>query len=202
MDTNIITETARKTLAGTISFPEVAGQLLAAGVKYYDVDYAGLRKTFYSADGDAVVAIDMKVCRRSPPISTLRRFAQIFWTANETISHIATSPAGRGKPVRRVTSPSCVESESLTLAARATSIRNGFLGWAQSIAKIKYSPFRLLERVRSAEGSGGGMMSRRSCLLAAGLGAIAMPPTRRQKPAALFPMRLRKFCRPYNRPGS
>jgi len=55
MNTKIITETARATLDGTISFPEVVGQLLAAGVEYYHVDYVGLRKRFYSADGDAVV---------------------------------------------------------------------------------------------------------------------------------------------------
>lgn len=55
MNTNIIIETSRKTLAGTISFPEVVGQLLTAGVEYYHVDYVGLKKTFYSADGDMVV---------------------------------------------------------------------------------------------------------------------------------------------------
>lgn len=55
MNSKIITETARQTLAGAISFPEVVGQLLAAGVEYYHVDYIGLRKTFYSADGDVVV---------------------------------------------------------------------------------------------------------------------------------------------------
>src|SRR5580698_9783800 len=55
MNTTIITETARKTLAGTISFPEVVAQLITAGVEYYHVDYAGLKKTFYSADGDIVV---------------------------------------------------------------------------------------------------------------------------------------------------
>ena len=55
MNAKIITETARKTLDGTMSFPEVVSQLLAAGVEYYHVDYAGLRKTFYSAHGDAVV---------------------------------------------------------------------------------------------------------------------------------------------------
>jgi uncharacterized protein YbcV (DUF1398 family) len=55
MNTNIINETARKTLAGKISFPEVVGQLLSAGVEYYHVDYAGLKKTFYSAEGDRVV---------------------------------------------------------------------------------------------------------------------------------------------------
>jgi uncharacterized protein YbcV (DUF1398 family) len=55
MNTKIITEAARKTLNGTMSFPEVVGQLLAAGVEYYHVNYVGMRKTFYSADGDAVV---------------------------------------------------------------------------------------------------------------------------------------------------
>ena len=55
MNTKIITETARKTLQGKISFPEVVGQLLAAGVEYYQVDYVGLRKIFYSAEGDVVV---------------------------------------------------------------------------------------------------------------------------------------------------
>lgn len=55
MNAAIITETSRKALFGTISFPEVVGQLLAAGVEYYHVDYVGMRKTFYSAGGDAVV---------------------------------------------------------------------------------------------------------------------------------------------------
>lgn len=38
-----------------MSFPEVVGQLLTAGVEYYHVDYVGMRKTFYSADGDVFV---------------------------------------------------------------------------------------------------------------------------------------------------
>jgi len=56
MNTHIITETARKTLEGTISFPEVVRQLISAGVEYYHVDYVGLKKTFYGADGDIAVA--------------------------------------------------------------------------------------------------------------------------------------------------
>jgi uncharacterized protein YbcV (DUF1398 family) len=55
MNTEIITKTARATLDGTMSFPQVVGQLLAASVEYYHVDYVGMRKTFYSADGDTVV---------------------------------------------------------------------------------------------------------------------------------------------------
>ena len=55
MNTELITKTSRATLAGTISFPEVVGQLIGAGVEYYHVDYVTMRKTFYSADGDTVV---------------------------------------------------------------------------------------------------------------------------------------------------
>ena len=55
MNTEIITKAARDTLAGTISFPEVVSQLLSAGVEYYHVDYVGMRKTFYSSDGNAVI---------------------------------------------------------------------------------------------------------------------------------------------------
>ena len=54
MNTKIITEVARKNLEGTMSFPEVVGQLLTAGVEYYHVDYVGMKKTFYSAEGDVV----------------------------------------------------------------------------------------------------------------------------------------------------
>ena len=54
MNAKIITEVARKTLDGTMSFPEVVGQLLTAGVEYYHVDYVGMKKTFYSAEGDVV----------------------------------------------------------------------------------------------------------------------------------------------------
>ena len=48
----MILEAARGTLDGTLSFPEVVGKLLAAGVEYYHVDYVGLRKRFYSAEGE------------------------------------------------------------------------------------------------------------------------------------------------------
>jgi len=39
MDTKLILEAARGTLDGTLSFPEVVGKLLAAGVEYFHVDY-------------------------------------------------------------------------------------------------------------------------------------------------------------------
>ena len=44
MDSKLILDAARGTLDGTLSFPEVVGQLLAAGVEYYHVDYVGLLK--------------------------------------------------------------------------------------------------------------------------------------------------------------
>src|ERR1039457_6225942 len=52
MDSKLILAAARGTLDGSLSFPEVVGKLLAAGVEYYHVDYVGLRKRFYSADGE------------------------------------------------------------------------------------------------------------------------------------------------------
>jgi uncharacterized protein YbcV (DUF1398 family) len=61
MDTKIILETSRRTLAGTISFPEVVTTLLSTGVEYYHVDYVQLRKTFYSGTGEvAVASIDIE----------------------------------------------------------------------------------------------------------------------------------------------
>jgi uncharacterized protein YbcV (DUF1398 family) len=55
MNTEIINETARKTLAGEISFPDVVSQLLSAGVEYYHVDYVAMRKTFYGAGAGVIV---------------------------------------------------------------------------------------------------------------------------------------------------
>ena len=54
MNTEIIAETSRATLAGAISFPEVVKNLLGTGVEYYHVDYVALEKTFYSGTGDHV----------------------------------------------------------------------------------------------------------------------------------------------------
>ncbi len=55
MDITAIQQVAFRTLAGTIAFPEVVEKLLLVGVEYYHVDYVRLRKTFYAADGTAVV---------------------------------------------------------------------------------------------------------------------------------------------------
>ena len=55
MNTEVIVEVARATLAGTMSLPEVVGNLIGAGVEYYHVDYVVIRMTFYGAGGDVVV---------------------------------------------------------------------------------------------------------------------------------------------------
>jgi len=54
MDSQVVAETARATLAGTMPFPEVVRRLIETGVEYYHVDYVALRKTFYSANGDTI----------------------------------------------------------------------------------------------------------------------------------------------------
>lgn len=54
MNSELIADTARQTLAGTLAFPEVVARLVAAGVESYQVDYITLRKTFYGHDGTAV----------------------------------------------------------------------------------------------------------------------------------------------------
>lgn len=55
MNTEMILMAANGTLTGAMSFPEVVGKLLDAGVEYYHVDYVGMRKTFYGADGGMVL---------------------------------------------------------------------------------------------------------------------------------------------------
>lgn len=55
MNTEIILKAARGTLTGTMSFPDVVAQLIAAGVEYYHVDFIGMRKTFYDAEGGMVL---------------------------------------------------------------------------------------------------------------------------------------------------
>lgn len=51
MDKVQIQQVADATLASKMSFPEVVGALLKAGVDYYHVDYVKQSKTFYGKDG-------------------------------------------------------------------------------------------------------------------------------------------------------
>ena len=54
MDTQVVFDASRATLAGTAPFPEIVRRLVETGVEYYHVDYVALRTTFYSATGDSV----------------------------------------------------------------------------------------------------------------------------------------------------
>lgn len=56
MNTEIIHDIARRTHAGTISFPDVVRSLLAAGVEFYHVDYIARRQVCYAAAGDTIAA--------------------------------------------------------------------------------------------------------------------------------------------------
>ena len=57
MDATAIHHAAAATLAGTMPFPEVVAKLIAAGVEYYHVDYAGRCKHFYDAAGVRVSTV-------------------------------------------------------------------------------------------------------------------------------------------------
>jgi uncharacterized protein YbcV (DUF1398 family) len=63
MDTQLIHATAQRTVAGTISFPEVVRQLLTAGVEFYRVDYLARETSYYATDGLAKVTVPLEVER-------------------------------------------------------------------------------------------------------------------------------------------
>jgi uncharacterized protein YbcV (DUF1398 family) len=68
MDTQKIVAAAEATLAGTLPFPEIVATLIAAGVEYYQVDYAGRSKQFYDGIGGRVVT--SIPYEKLPPIAT------------------------------------------------------------------------------------------------------------------------------------
>lgn len=47
---------AEVTLSGSMPFPEIVGNLIKEGVEYYHVDYVSMSFSFYSANGEVVVA--------------------------------------------------------------------------------------------------------------------------------------------------
>ncbi|MBL9168722.1 MAG: DUF1398 family protein [Verrucomicrobiales bacterium] len=55
MNVELVEQASIATLQGLKPFPEIVGMLVEAGVEYYQVDYVGRRKTFYSASGETVV---------------------------------------------------------------------------------------------------------------------------------------------------
>ena len=68
--------------AGSRSFPEIVGELIAAGFEAYSVDYRRNTQTYYLPDGDSVV-LDMSQSAGSvadvfdaPAVGSLVRWAQ------------------------------------------------------------------------------------------------------------------------------
>jgi uncharacterized protein YbcV (DUF1398 family) len=89
MDTNVVFEASRATVAGTMPFSEIVRCLLGTGVEYYHVDYVALRTTFYSATGDfvstpipfeqlPVVALDFDEGRLKTAILDSQRHGQAY----------------------------------------------------------------------------------------------------------------------------
>jgi uncharacterized protein YbcV (DUF1398 family) len=56
VNADVIRKMAEVTLLGSMSFPEIVGNLIGEGVEYYHVDYVSLSFSFYSANGGVVVA--------------------------------------------------------------------------------------------------------------------------------------------------
>lgn len=56
MDTALIEQTAQAAAAGFIPFPTVVGNLVAAGVEYYHIDYVRHLQTCYSGSEEVHVA--------------------------------------------------------------------------------------------------------------------------------------------------
>jgi hypothetical protein len=77
-------------------FPEVVRRLIETGVEYYHVDYVARRKTFYSAEGDAVVtSISYEDLPSVAPDFDGERVRAASWTASAIGSTIAILPAVR-----------------------------------------------------------------------------------------------------------
>lgn len=56
MQSDEVLRLARATLQGAMPFPQIVAELMANGVEYYHVDYAGGSFSFYSAAGSMVQA--------------------------------------------------------------------------------------------------------------------------------------------------
>lgn len=55
MNTDVMKKTTTRSLAGTMTFPEVVADLLAEGVESYHADLVRLEKTFYMPNGETFV---------------------------------------------------------------------------------------------------------------------------------------------------
>ncbi|MGA7291788.1 MAG: DUF1398 family protein [Terriglobales bacterium] len=87
MNTEIISDTLKKSLAGTFAFPDVVRTLIGEGVESYRADLVRREETFYMPDGATFVE---KMDFASTPI------AENF-SAPDLIAAIRDSQAGRCK---------------------------------------------------------------------------------------------------------
>jgi hypothetical protein len=144
MNAELIAEATRETLAGTAAFPEVVAKLVSAGLEYYHVDYVGMRKTFYSPGGVAVVT--SITYEGMPPVAPEFDAADLRSTivdSRDTGKTTATSAAERWRREYKATSLSSAASGSPIGGGVATSTPNGFQGparigrdWISSNAEI------------------------------------------------------------------
>lgn len=56
VNSELVLQAVRATLAGSLPFPEIVRNLIGAGVEYYHVDYILLQFTFYGVNASSVVA--------------------------------------------------------------------------------------------------------------------------------------------------
>lgn len=56
MHADVIKQLAAATLSGSLPFPEIIGHLMDEGVEYYHVDFAAKSFSFYSTDGEVLIA--------------------------------------------------------------------------------------------------------------------------------------------------
>jgi uncharacterized protein YbcV (DUF1398 family) len=87
MNTEIMSATLAKSLAGSITFPDVVGILIGEGVESYRADLVRMEEAFYMPSGETFVE---EIAFPAAPIAD--RF-----DASEVVAAIRDSQAGRSK---------------------------------------------------------------------------------------------------------
>lgn len=57
----VLRECSERSVAGTISFPEVVARLMAVGIEQYHADLYRREKTYYAANGDSHVELEREL---------------------------------------------------------------------------------------------------------------------------------------------
>ena len=97
-----------------MSFPQIVGKLIEAGVEYYHLDYVGRCKRFYDSDGTCVVTPiafeQLPSVAAELDVDALRNNIQ---TASRRASITASSPSGRSGRVCKAMSRFCAAARDL-----------------------------------------------------------------------------------------